>query len=194
MKKTKKDTALEKASGNQIAQMAYDAAMWYKAVFLQAIRFVSVNCETPFLLPWCEHKEMPEGAERFFLIVSIDHALTNIKDLNLTLLHRNDFRLKELKEDLLDKDNFYEKIRRLRNANEHNTEYRLGIGNGQDLFCSTVSTKYGKFTTNSHWFFQVGDEAFLGGINFKEMLKHMEVNRDKIIPLLEKIFWDYFGS
>ena len=195
-----KTAALENASGNLISQMAYEAAMWYKACFLRAVRFAGANTnfsaksEEPFLLPWSEHTEMPEMAERFFVIVAIDHTLTIIKDLDLALQSRNDYRLKEVKEELLDKDGFYNKIHQLRNANEHGTEYRLGIGRSQGSFCSTVSTKYGTFKTNPHWFFQIGDEVFIGGVNFMDMLKHMQASRDRIIPLLEEICWNYYGG
>ena len=82
----------------------------------------------------------------------------------------------------------------MRNANEHKMEYCLGSGNAQDSFISTISTKYGCFKTNSHWFFQIGDEAFIGGVNFMEMLKHMAAYRDKVIPLLEKIVCEYYGG
>lgn len=190
-----KETALKAASGDQISQMAYDAAMWYKTFFLQAIRLAECkNEEGPFLLPWREHVKIPEAAERFFMILAIDHALTNIKDLDLALQSRNDSRLKKIKEDLLDKDGFYAKIRQLRNANEHKTEYRLGIGDAQDSFCRVVSTKYGNFKINSHLFFQIGDEAFIGSVSFMDMLKHMEAYRDKIIPLLERIMCEYYGG
>lgn len=47
---------------------------------------------------------------------------------------------------------------------------------------------------NSHCFVQIEDEAFIGGVNFMGMLKHMEASRDKIIPLLEETFCDYFGG
>lgn len=193
--KKEKESALKKASGDQIAKMAYDSAMWYKTFFLQAIRLAECkNEEEPFLLPWHEYSEMPVAAERFFMILAIDHALTNIKDLDFTLQSRNDSRLKEIKEELLDKDGFYDKIRQLRNANEHNTEYCLGVGNAQDSFFRVVSTKYGDFKINSHFFFQIGDEAFIGGVNFMDVLKHMAANRDKIIPLLQTIMWEYYGG
>ena len=189
-----KESALKTASGDQVAQMAYDAAMWYKAFFLQSLRLEECKNEDPFLRPWREHMEMPVAAERFFMILAIDHALTNIKDLDLALQSRNDSRVKEVKKELLDRNGFYDKIRQLRNANEHKMEYCLGIGNAQDSFISTISTKYGCFKTNSHWFFQIGDEAFIGGVNFMEMLKHMAAYRDKVIPLLEKIVCEYYGG
>lgn len=192
--KKDKESALKTASGNQIAQMAYDAAMWYKAVFLQAVRFAECKHEDPFRLPWREHREMPVVAEKLFLILAIDHALNNIRDLNIALQSRNDSRLKDIKEELLDRDGFYDKIRQLRNANEHKTEYQLGIGNAQDSFVSTISTKCGAAKINSHCFFQIGDEAFVGGVNLMDMLKHMKNYRDKIIPLLETIKCEYYGG
>ena len=192
--KKDKVSALKTASGNQIAQTAYNAAMWYKAFSLQAIRFAECKNEDPFLLPWRDHREMPVAAERFFMILAIDHTLTDIKDLDFALRSRNDSRLKDIKEELLDKDGFYDKIHQLRNANEHNMEYRLGIGNKQDSFFGTVSTKHGNFKMNSHWFFQIGDEAFIGDVNLVEMLNHMATYRETIIPLLEKIMWEYYGG
>ena len=189
-----KESVLREASGNQIGQMAYDAAMWYKAFFLQAIRFAECNNEDPFLLPWREHSEMPMTAERFFMILAIDHTLTNIKDLDSALRSRNDSRLKDIKEELLDKDGFYNKIHQLRNANEHKIEYELGIGHGQESFINEVSTKYGKIKTNSLWLLQVEDELFVGDVNFVEILNHMAVYRDKIIPVLEKICREYYGE
>ena len=103
-------------------------------------------------------------------------------------------RLKDIKEELLDKDGFYNKIHQLRNANEHKIEYELGIGHGQESFINEVSTKYGKIKTNSHWLLQVEDELFVGDVNFVEILNHMAVYRDKIIPVLERICWEYYGE
>lgn len=186
---------LQHASNEQIAQLAYDAAMWYKTVFLQAIRFSEAmndhGPEDPFRLPWREHMEFPSGAERFYFVIAADHALSNIRYLNIALKHRGDDRLSDLSEKLLDTDNFYDKIRQLRNANEHNTEYRLGIGTKQDQYCTTIATEIGMFTTNAHWLVHIGEGMFIGGVNVLDMLKHLHEYRDEMITLLERIYCEY---
>lgn len=186
---------LKSTSNEQIAQLAYDAAMWYKTTFLQALRFAEAmndhGPEDPFSLPWKEYNVLPSSAERFYFVIAADHALSNIRYLNIALKHRGDDRLSDLSEKLLGTGNFSDKIVQLRNANEHNTEYRLGIGTKQVQYCTTISTEIGKLMTNAHWLVHIGKDMFIGDVNLMDMLNHLHEYRDEMITLLERIHCEY---
>ncbi len=189
------DNVHVKTSNRHIAQMAYNSSMWYKAVFLQAQRFCraeNTGLEDPFCFPWNEYNSVPLPVERFFLIVAIDHALGNIKALETALKNRGDTRLKSIKEKILDEKGFYQKIRQIRNANEHDIEYSLGIGKKQGAFNNTIPTELGRIPTTAHLTVHVGNKVFLGDADLVASLEHMRAYRDELFSVLEGILCEYY--
>ena len=189
------ENALELASNFQISKLAYDSAIWYQSSFLQTIRLLksekNISISDPFSLPWKEQEILPFIAELFFFVTSLDHTLTNIKYLNIALNARGDDRLHDLSEDLLNKNNFLNRIRTLRNMHEHNVEYQIGLGNAQSNYYSVIETQLGKLSTNAHWYSHIGGEIFIGSENLSEILNHMKDFKDKLIPLLQTIQQEY---
>ena len=195
-KKEEFDNALKNASNKEIALMAYDAAMWYKATFLQAIRFAEAQNNReygdPFKLPYRDNKHFPIKAEMFYMIIAADHAMCNIKNLNTVLIALGDNRLDALKKKILDTDDLYQKVHRTRNANEHFTEYRLGVGNQQNKYEYDYTVGKIKVKTNLHWFVQIGDNVRVGEVDVMNMLNHLQESREELIPELEQIFSEYY--
>lgn len=193
----KRRTALKNASYRQIAQIAHDAATWYKATLLQCIRFDNARGQgynDPFDLPWSEDAHYPFVPEKIYLLLAINHTLDYVEDLNIALLSKNDFRLDSAAKKLLDTDDFHNRIKKVRNANEHSIEYLLDVGWNQQEFESSIPTEIGRIVTNSQWYIQIGEDAYIGDINVVGMLNHLRDNRDEIITLLSTIFIDYFGK
>lgn len=193
----KKCAALKAATNNHIAQIAHDAAIWYKTTLLQYVRFKNAREQgynDPFDLPWSEDTPYPFVPEKVFLLLAVNHALDCVNDLNIALLSKNDFRLDGAAKKLLDTQDFHNRIKKVRNANEHSVEYLLGNGWNKDEFVSTIHTELGDITTNAHWYIHIGEDAYIGDINVVDMMNHLRDNRDEIIALLSTIFIDYFGK
>ncbi|MCD7802432.1 MAG: hypothetical protein LUH09_05955, partial [Clostridiales bacterium] len=72
--------------------------------------------------------------------------------------------------------------------------YISDVGWNQQEFESSIPTEIGRIVTNSQWYIQIGEDAYIGDINVVGMLNHLRDNRDEIITLLSTIFIDYFGK
>lgn len=178
-----------------ISQLAYETAVWYQSSFLQACRFVKAakkeGFEDPFVLPWETKDKLPFLAEKLFFICSIKQAFEDIKSLNVLLLYHGDNRMDKFKKGLLDEGNLYDRIKVLRNSNEHKIDYMLGEGRQQNQFERDINTDLGSLITNEHMYVHIGKDAFLGEVPLMEMLRQMKKYRDELIQLLNTIHYEY---
>ena len=97
----------------------------------------------------------------------------------------------KFKKGLLDEGNLYDRIKVLRNSNEHKIDYMLGEGRQQNQFERDINADLGSLTTNEHMYVHIGKDAFLGEVPIMEVLRQMKKYRDELIPLLETIHCEY---
>ena len=185
----------DRKNAHVISRLAYETAVWYQSSFLQACRFAKAakkeGFEDPFVLPWETKDEVPFLAEKLFFICSIKQAFEDIKSLNALLLYHEDKRMDKFKKGLLDEGNLYDRIKVLRNSNEHKIDYMLGEGRQQNQFERDINADLGSLTTNEHMYVHIGKDAFLGEVPIMEVLRQMKKYRDELIPLLETIHCEY---
>lgn len=190
----KRESALRQASNIQIARIAHDAATWYKAFFIQRERFLEsektmVDC---FDHTGDRENAFPFIPEKLFWIETIDHTLSDIKDLNTALLSRGDNRLKSFKEGLLDDEDLISIVRLLRNANEHFVDYLLGVGDAQIREATEGHSLTQQSGTRLHWYFIIEGTEILGNVNCKRMIERMHSFYKDVMHCLESIFLEYY--
>ena len=171
--------------------------MWYKAFALQFQRFFeSMEQEghahqEPFQLPWREYNIVPSKVERSFLVFALNHVLQKLSDLSVMLQARNDNCLEQLSVQILNMDDFYQKVRALRNPIEHDTDYLLGLGREQKNFNQVIDTDLGQMVTNPFCLIWIHGKCCIGTMDCREMFHHMMDVRDTIIPILDEICVKY---
>ncbi len=197
MSKEQRDERLKSASNYQIAKIAHDAALWYKTVFLQYSRCFEQeheNAKFPFELSWNKEDALPFNADKLFFLIAINHTLDYIQDLNKILDSKNDGRLDYIVQKLLFEDDFYKKIKDLRNMNEHNIDYLILNGHNQSEFVSLIPCDSCSIITNANACWRIGNDEYIGNVNIEYIFNHMHEYRDEIIELLKTIFEEYVGG
>jgi hypothetical protein len=181
-------------TNSRIALMATRTVIKYRDFFLQAKRYEESLHNKPIIyynLPWSEEDKVSASSERVFLLNVLKRVLRDINTLNDILLAHGDDRLNELKVNLLDADDFYRKIRELRDPNEHDDEYLANIGRNQNTFNRSLEIDGWKIQTNPQASVCIHGTNYIGDMNYDDIMHKMITFRDRTVHILNEIDADY---
>lgn len=176
------------------AHIAYLTCQWWDGVFIQAERFFSASANYNGEFPW--EKNWINSTflmERLFLITSIHHALEYTEKLNIDFKKKNDFYFQKIIDEI-NRNIPIKDIYELRNMNEHEFDYFIGMGDRQQNYKSTVFYNSLKVETSANiTFIDSSKNIFIfGNVNISKLLEIMKTYLPFIQKKTEEIFLQNF--
>ena len=171
----RKDIEKHQMTGDELFWLAYRTCQWWNAVIIQAKRFLDVLSDDHGGIPWNNDKNCMFVAERMFLITAVYHAIVNLQKLNIELKRDSDTSM-EIVLDELEKIVSFEKIKNLRDMNEHDLDDLVKKGQKQQDFLSSVEKNGVNIITSAAWTHVYNDEEMilLGNVEIDKLLLVMK--------------------
>ena len=185
----RKDIEKHQMTGDELFWLAYRTCQWWNAVIIQAKRFLDVLGDDHGGIPWDNDKNCMFVAERMFLITAVYHAIVNLQKLNIELKRDNDTSM-EIVLDELEKIVSFEKIKNLRDMNEHSLDYLVDKGRKQADFRKTVKKGDYEIHTTAAWTHVHGDAKaiLLGTVAIDNLLLIMKSQLPIVKEKTKQIF------
>jgi len=181
-------------TNNQLWQLALNTAHWCHAVTWQTKRFLDALDNSNARSPWDEPPSFLVP-ERVFLITAIEHAIRNLRQLDLVMSERGDASLSPIIGAIVSEEG-WEQVTLWRNMNEHDDAYIAGKGHKQDKFISTISKNGYHFKIDPFTIFLHGDADLftIGNIEIVDLFLRFKEGWPKILEITERIFNDAYGK
>ena len=183
------DIKKHQMTGGELFWLAYRTCQWWNAVIIQGKRFLDVLGDDHGGIPWGNDKNCMFVAERMFLITAIYHAIVNLQKLNIELKRDNDISMENVLDEI-EKVVAFEKIKNLRDMNEHDLDYLVKMGRKQQDYVSFVEKDGVKIVTSAAWTHINDDEEMilLGNVEIDKLLLAMKKQLPIVSNKTKEIF------
>lgn len=190
---TSMNTSQEPLSNDIIANLAYQTAVWYDELFIQAKRMLQTVKENHGEMRWdCDKQYANPFAEKILFVFTLYNAHIYIKRLNEMLQQKGDFSFDEIAQRFIE-DSKFQEIKNLRNMNVHHYEYFTGGGRDRKSFEHVIRDGNTNVCTNEHWYYENGSTGniYVGGVEITSVINTYFQNRDETMEKLKCVFEGY---
>lgn len=184
-----KDVRKHKMTDGELFWLSYRTYQWWNATIIQGKRFLNVLSDDHGGIPWNNDKNCMFVAERMFLITAVYHAIVNLQKLSIELQRNNDMSMEAILNNI-EKVVTFDKIKNLRDMNEHDLDYLVKKGQKQQDFSSHFEKDGIKFTTTAAWTHVDNDAEMilLGNVEIDKLLLVMKKHLLEVSEKTKEIF------